>query len=180
MKGCCKMNSGLNTLYERRSIRKYKPEQISDEELELVLKAGTCAPTAMNLQSPIIIAVQNKEEIAYISKLNAKIMGQEGIDPFYGAPTLLIVLADAASKNATKDGSLVMGNLMNAAHAVGLGSCWINRATELFDMQEGKELLKKWGIEGEYIGVGNCILGYADQELPAMKPRKDNYVYYIR
>lgn len=174
------MNSALNNLYERRSIRKYKSEQISNEELELVLKAGICAPTGMNMQSPIIIAVQNKNEIAYISKLNARIMGNEGTDPFYGAPTVLIVLADATNKNAIKDGSLVMGNLMNAAHAIGLGSCWINRATELFEMPEGKALLDKWGIEGEYIGIGNCILGYPDQEHPAMKPRKENYVYYVR
>lgn len=174
------MNSALNVLYERRSIRKYKSEQISEEELQLVLKAGVCAPTAMNKQSPIIVAVQNKEEIAQLSKLNAKIMGAEGSDPFYGAPTVLIVLADANNKNAMKDGSLVMGNLMNAAQAIGLGSCWINRATELFEMPEGKQLLKKWGIEGEYVGVGNCILGYPDQEHPAMKPRKENYVYYVR
>ena len=174
------MNKAIEVLYERRSIRKYKSEQISNEELEAVLKAGVCAPTAMNYQSPIIIAVQNKEEIAYISKLNAKIMGNENTDPFYGAPTLLIVLADANNKNAMKDGSLVMGNLMNAAYAIGLGSCWVNRATELFAMAEGKQLLEKWGIEGEYIGVGNCILGYPDQEHPQMKPRKENYVYYIR
>ena len=174
------MKTGLETLYGRRSIRKYKPEQISTEELELVLKAGICAPTAMNMQSPIIIAVQNKDEIDYLSRLNAKIMGKEGIDPFYGAPTVLIVLADANNKNALKDGSLVMGNLMNAAYAIGLGSCWINRATELFEMPEGKALLKKWGIEGEYIGIGNCILGYSDQEHPEMKARKENYVFYVR
>lgn len=174
------MKNGLEVLYERRSIRKYKAEQIKDEELEQVLKAGVCAPTAMNLQSPIIIAVQNKEDIAYLSRLNAKIQGREGTDPFYGAPTVLIVLADANNKNAMKDGSLVMGNLMNAAYALGLGSCWVNRATETFDMPEGKVLLEKWGIEGEYIGIGNCILGYPDQEHPEMRPRKENYVYYVR
>lgn len=174
------MKNGLETLYERRSIRKYKAEQISNEELELVVKAGVCAPTAMNYQSPIIVAVQNPDEVKNLSRLNARIMGKEDTDPFYGAPTVLVVLADASNKNAVKDGSLVMGNLLNAAYAVGLGSCWINRATELFEMQEGKDLLKKWGIEGEYIGIGNCILGYPDQEHPAMKPRKENYVYYVR
>lgn len=173
-------NPGLEILYNRRSIRKYHPEQIKNEELEAVLKAGMCAPTGMNQQSPIIVAVQNKDEIAYLSKLNAKIMGREDSDPFYGAPTVLVVLADANNKNAMKDGSLVMGNLMNAAYAVGLGSCWINRATELFEMPEGKDLLKKWGIEGEYLGVGNCILGYPAQEHPTMKARKENYIYYIR
>lgn len=174
------MNSAIEILFKRRSIRKYKEQQISNEELELVLKAGMCAPTAMNYQSPIIVAVQNKEDIAYMSKLNAAIMKSEGFDPFYGAPTVLVVLADANNKNAVKDGSLVMGNLMNAAYALGLGSCWINRASELFDMPEGKHLLKKWGIEGEYIGIGNCILGYPDQDHPQMKPRKENYVYYVR
>ena len=174
------MKNGLETLYERRSIRKYKAEQISNEELELVLRAGVCAPTAMNYQSPIIVVVQNPDEVKKLSRLNARIMGNEDTDPFYGAPTVLVVLADANNKNAVKDGSLVMGNLLNAAYAVGLGSCWINRATELFEMQEGKDLLKKWGIEGEYIGIGNCILGYPDQEHPAMKPRKENYVYYVR
>ena len=174
------MKNGLEVLYERRSIRKYKAEQIKDEELEQVLKAGVCSPSAMNKQSSIIIAVQNKEDIAYLSKLNAKIQGTEGSDPFYGAPTVLIVLADANNKNAMKDGSLVMGNLMNAAYALGLGSCWINRATETFAMPEGKALLEKWGIEGEYIGIGNCIIGYPDQAHPEMKPRKENYVYYVR
>ena len=172
------MKNGLETLYERRSIRKYKAEQITDEELEQVLKAGVCAPTAMNLQSPIIVAVQNREEIAYMSKLNADVYGFDG-DPFYGAPTVLVVLAEADKKNAEKDGSLVMGNLMNAASAIGLGSCWINRAKEVFESEAGKALLKKWGIEGEYIGIGNCILGYPDEERE-MRPRKDNYVYYIR
>ena len=174
------MKDAMEVLCGRRSIRKYKPDQITNEELELVLKAGTCAPTALNQQSPIIIAVQNKEEIAKLSKLNAIINGKENTDPFYGAPTVLIVLADANNKNAMKDGSLVMGNLMNAAYAIGLGSCWINRATELFAMAEGREFLRKWGIEGEYIGIGNCILGYPDQEHPQMKARKENYVYYVR
>ena len=174
------MKDAIEVLCGRRSIRKYKPDQITNEELELVLKVGTCAPTALNQQSPIIIAVQNKEEIAKLSKLNAIINGKENTDPFYGAPTVLIVLADANNKNAMKDGSLVMGNLMNAAYAIGLGSCWINRATELFAMEEGREFLRKWGIEGEYIGIGNCILGYPDQEHPQMKARKENYVYYVR
>lgn len=168
----------MDCLMNRRSIRKYKAQQITKEELNSVLQAGVCAPTGKNLQSPIIIVVQNKDDIAYMSKLNAQI-GGFNIDPFYGAPTVLVVLADANNYNAVSDGSLVMGNLMNAAYANGLGSCWINRARELFDMPEGKELLKKWGIEGEYIGIGNCILGYADEEQPAMKPRKEDYIRYV-
>lgn len=172
------MNEALEVLYNRRSIRKYKAAQISDEELEMVLKAGVCAPTAMNLQSPIIVAVQNSEDISLMSEINREIMGSSS-DPFYGAPTVLVVLADAECKNAEKDGSLVMGNLMNAAAAVGLGSCWINRAKETFEREDGKALLKKWGIEGNYIGIGNCILGYPDEER-TMKPRKKNYIYYVR
>lgn len=172
------MNSTVNDIISRRSIRRYKAQQITDAELETVLQAGVCAPTGMNRQSPIIVAVQDKETINQLSRLNAHFMGVD-TDPFYGAPTVLVVLAAAWSVHAVQDGSLVMGNLMNAAHAIGLGSCWINRAKESFETDEGKALLKRWGIEGEYIGVGNCILGYPDEE-PAMKPRKENYVYYVR
>lgn len=171
------MNKTVSDLINRRSIRRYKPEQITREELDTVLEAGKYAPTAKNLQSPIIVALQNKENIAVLSKLNAAVMGSSA-DPFYGAPTVLVVLADVANPNAVADGSLVMGNLMNAAYALGLGSCWINRAREVFAADEGKALLKKWGIEGDYIGVGNCILGYPDEE-PTAKPRKKNYVYYV-
>ena len=172
------MNTALEAIYDRRSIRKYKPEQISDGELEQILRAGVCAPSGKNQQSAIIVAVQDKAEIAYMSKLNAGYWGTD-IDPFYGAPTVLVVLAKADSSFAVQDGSLVMGNLMNAASALGIGSCWINRARELFDDEPGKALLKKWGIEGSYIGVGNCVLGYKAED-PTMKPRKENYVYYVR
>ena len=172
------MNKTVEDIISRRSIRRYKSEQITREELDTVLRAGMAAPTAKNLQSPIIVAVQNKADIEYMSKLNAAVMGVSA-DPFYGAPTVLVVLADADNPNAVADGSLAMGNMMNAAHAIGLGSCWVNRAREVFDSDEGKALLKKWGIDGNYIGVGNCILGYADEKLE-MKPRKENYVYYVR
>lgn len=169
------MNETLENLKSRRSIRKYKSRQVSEEELQQVLEAGVCAPTGMNRQSPIIVAVRNREDIALMSRLNAEIMGVKS-DPFYGAPTVLVVLAAAESPHAVQDGSLVMGNLMNAAHALGLGSCWVNRAKELFSRDEGKALLEKWGVTGNYIGVGNCILGYPDEQ-PEMKPRKENYVY---
>ena len=178
MEGVKTMNEALEAIYQRRSIRKYKSQQISKEELEAVIKAGVCAPTGMNRQSPIIVVVQDKEDVAYLSKLNAQVRNSTA-DPFYGAPTVLVVLAEADSSFAVQDGSLVMGNLMNAASAIGLGSCWINRAKEVFEGEEGKALLKKWGIEGEYVGIGNCILGYAD-ESPEMKPRKENYVYYVK
>lgn len=178
MEGVKNMNEALKAIYERRSIRKYKPQQISRDELDAVVKAGVCAPTGMNRQSPIIVVVQNSDDVAYLSKLNAKVRNSTA-DPFYGAPTVLVVLAEADSSFAVQDGSLVMGNLMNAASAIGLGSCWINRAKEVFETEEGKALLKKWGVEGNYVGVGNCILGYAD-EAPEMKPRKANYVYYAK
>ena len=167
----------LEALYTRRSIRRYKPEQISREELDAVIKAGVCAASGKNGQSAIIVAVQDKETRDELSRLNAAVLGTKS-DPFYGAPTVLVVLADAKSPYAVQDGSLVLGNLMNAAKAVGLGSCWINRAKEVFDSDEGKALLKNWGVEGEWIGIGNCILGYPAED-PAMKPRKENFVYYV-
>jgi len=166
------MNETLRAIRERRSIRKYKAEQIKDSELNAVLEAGTWAPTGMGLQSPLMVVVQDAETIAYPFKLNAEVMGKPGTDPFYGAPTVVIVLADSTIGNWLKDGSLVMGNLMNAAASLGVGSCWINRANEVFDKEEGKALLRKWGIDEKYVGVGNCILGYAAQT-PEAKPRKE-------
>ena len=171
------MNKTINDIMTRRSIRKYKPEQISREELDTVLQAGICAPTGMNRQSPLVIAVQNKAMRDQLSRMNAAVMGTDS-DPFYGAPTVVVVLAAANSPHAVQDGSLVMGNMMNAAKAIGLGSCWINRAREVFDSEEGKQLLVQWGVEGEYIGIGNCILGYPDED-PVMKPRKPDYIRYI-
>ena len=167
-------NETRNTLKTRRSCRKYLPQQITDAELEAVLAAGVWAPTAMHRQSPNIVVVQDEETRALLSRLNAAIMGT-GQDPMYGAPTILVVLADANNRCAVQDGSLVLGNLMNAAASIGLGSCWINRAKEEFESEEGKALLRKWGIEGEWIGVGHCILGYPDGPLPAPTPRKEGY-----
>jgi nitroreductase len=171
------MNEAMKTLYERRSIRRYQCKQITREELDAVVRAGVCAPSGKNGQSAIIVAVQDKATRDELSKLNAAVLGTQS-DPFYGAPTVLIVLADANSPYAVEDGSLVLGNLMNAAKAIGLGSCWINRAKEVFASDAGKALLKKWGVEGDWIGIGHCILGYPDEE-PAMKTRKENYVTYV-
>ena len=171
------MNNTVSDIMNRRSIRKYKPEQISREELDTVLQAGICAPTGMNRQSPLVIAVQNKEVRDRLSRMNAAVLGTDS-DPFYGAPTVVVVLADANSPHAVQDGSLVMGNMLNAAKAIGLGSCWVNRAKEVFDSAEGKSLLAQWGVEGDVIGVGNCILGYPDDN-PAIKPRKPEYIRYI-
>ena len=170
------MNETLRVLKERRSIRRYKPEQITDEELNAVLEAGTWAACGKGIQHCVMVVVQDRDTIAYMSRLNAEIQGNPGTDPFYGAPTVVVVLGDGTQANWLQDGSLVMGNLMTAAAAVGLGSCWINRAMELFDRPEGKELLKKWGLPETYRGIGNCILGYADGDAPAPKPRKDGWI----
>ena len=172
------MNTTIRDLTERRSIRRYKAEQISKAELEEVLKAGVCAPTGMNRQSPIIVAVQKAETVKLLSKLNAEVMGSNN-DPFYGAPTVLVVLADPEVRTYVHDGALVMGNLMNAAHAVGLGSCYIFRAKEVFETDEGKALLKKWGVPENYVGIGNCILGYpAEGGTRPVTPRKENYIIW--
>lgn len=173
------MNAAYENLLTRRGVRKFKAGQIGDGELDAVLKAGTYAPTAMGRQSPLIVAVQNRDDIARLSALNAQIMGSDS-DPFYGAPTVVLVLAQAGNRNGVQDASLVMGNMLNAAHALGLGSCWVNRARETFDLPEGRELLRKWGVEGDWEGVGYCILGYPDGEAPQPAPRKEGYVLVVK
>lgn len=170
--------AALNVLKTRRAIRSYESRIPERELIDKILEAGTYAPTGMGQQSPIIVAVTNQELRNRLSRMNADIMGQD-TDPFYGAPVVLIVLADKNIPTYLYDGSLVMGNLLNAAHAVGLGSCWIHRAKEMFDSDEGKALLKEWGIEGDYEGIGNCIIGYPAQGLPTPKARKTDYIHYI-
>lgn len=172
------MNETIKNLIERRSCRKYSTTQIKEEELNSVLKAGEYAPTGMGRQSPIILVLQNKEKVEKLSKLNAKIMGTDK-DPFYGAPTVLIVLADKNIGTYKEDGSLVLGNLMNAAYSIGLGSCWIHRAKEEFETEEGKELLKEWNIPENYVGIGHCVLGYPEEKSEA-KPRKEDYIRFIK
>ena len=172
------MNETIHTLITRRSVRKYKKAQISDEDLYLILQAGTYAATGMNRQSPIIIAVTNKEMRDRLSRMNAKIMGSDK-DPFYGAPVVLIVLAKKEAPTHVYDGSLVMGNLMLAAASLGLGSCWINRAKEEFESDEGKALLRQWGIEGDWVGVGHCILGYPAADPKPAAPRKPDYIVKV-
>ena len=132
----------------------------------------------MGAQSPVMVVIQDKETIRELSKMNADVMGTNS-DPFYGAPTVIVVLADKNRLTYVEDGSLVMGNLMNAAHAVGVDSCWIHRAKEVFESEKGKELLKKWNIEGDYVGIGNCILGYRDCQYPKAKPRKAGYIVRV-
>ena len=172
------MNESLKTLKERRSCRSYKPDPIPAEILDQILEAGTYAATGMGKQSPIMIAVTDKETRDKLSRMNAAVMGASN-DPFYGAPVVIIVLANRAVPTYLYDGSLVMGNLMNAAHALGIASCWIHRAKEEFESAEGKAMLKKLGIEGDYEGIGHCILGYAAQESNAPAPRKEKYIYRI-
>ena len=195
--GCCKketssientkqettiMNNTMQDLLTRRSVRSYTDEVPPREVIEEICKAGTYAPTGMNRQAPIIIAVTNREVRDRLSKLNAAVFGPDNdMDPFYGAPVVLVVLADTTAAMTWKeDGSLVIGNLLNAAHAKGLGSCWIHRAKEVFATDEGKAILAGLGIDTEkYVGIGNCILGYVNGDYPEAKPRKENYVYWI-
>ena len=172
------MNEVIKAIKERRSVKSYKPDPVPEALLDAVLEAGTYAPTGRNMQSPIMIAVTDKALRDRLSRLNAEIMGMDG-DPFYGAPAVIVVLADKSRMTYIYDGSLVMENLMLAAHSLGLGSCWIHRAKEVFDSEEGKNILKSLGIEGEYEGIGNCIIGYTDTPPAERKPRKDNYIYKV-
>ena len=164
-------------LLTRRSVRKYSDRQVEDEKLDKVLTAGLYAPTGMNNQAPVMVAVRDKATRDKLSRMNAAVMGASG-DPFYGAPCVIVVLSDPERMTWVEDGSLVLGNLMNAAHSLGLGSCWIHRAKECFDTPEGKALLRAWGVPETYRGVGNCILGYAAEE-PEAKPRKSGRIIKI-
>ena len=172
-------NMVLKSLKERRSIRRYEARQVEEDKLRTILEVGTYAATGMNRQSPIMVVVQDPDTREKLRKMNAAIMGNPDLDPFYGAPTIVIVLADPNIPTCVEDGSLVMGNLMNAAYAVGVDSCWIHRARQEFDSEEGKQLLREWGIKGDYIGVGHCILGYRDCDMPEAKPRKQTYIYRV-
>lgn len=173
------MNETMKTLLNRRTIRKFKPDQITDDELNAVLEAGKYAPSGANQQSAIFIVVQNKEVIQKLTKMNAAVIGKD-TDPYYGAPTIILVLADKTKVAPVEDGSLAIGNMYNAAYSLGLGACWVHRTRQMFETEEGKSLLKEWGVKGDYIGVGSCILGYADCEQPKASPRKENFVYLIK
>ena len=172
------MAETLTTLKNRRSCRAYKPELIEVEKLNAIIEAGTYAATGMGKQSPIIIAVTDKALRDKLSQMNAAVMGAN-MDPFYGAPELLIVLANKAVPTYVYDGSLVMGNMMNAAADLGVASCWIHRAREEFESEEGKAILRNLGIEGDYEGIGHLILGYAAAPANAPAPRKADYVYRV-
>lgn len=171
----------MEKLKSRRSIRKYKPDAIPQDILDQIIKAGLYAANGMGYQNTIIVQITNKDIRDKISKMNCEIGGwKEGFDPFYGAPAMLIVLAKKDWANRVYDGSLVMGNLMLAAHELGVGSCWIHRAKEEFETEWGKELLKSLGIEEEYEGIGHCALGYAEGNIPKTAPRKENRVFYVK
>lgn len=171
------MNESIKNILNRRSIRKYKNDSIPDEYINEIVKCGTYAPSGMNRQSSIILVIKDKETRDKLSALNAKIMGAN-TDPFYGAPVILIVLANKDIPTYIYDGSLVMANMLLAANSLGLGSCWIHRAKEMFETKEGQDLLKSLGIEGNYEGIGNCIIGYP-AETPSAKERKEHYIYQI-
>lgn len=173
------MNEVLENMKSRRSIKKYKNDMVPQDLIDKVVEAGTYAPSGLNKQSAIILEVANKEMRNKIARLNARVAGvDENTDLFYNAPVVLVVLADRDVPTYIYDGSLVMENMLLAAHSLGLGACWIHRAKEVFETDEGKEILESLGIEGDYEGIGNCILGYSDMEAIS-KPRKENYVYKI-
>ena len=171
------MKETLIDLKERRSCRKYEQRQVADDALEAVLEAGTYAPTGHGTQSPVMVVVQDPQMMARLSAVNGAIMDAKR-DPFYGAPTAVIVFADTAEKTGRQDACLVMGNLMNAAQAVGLGSCWINRAKEMFRMPELADLRAKWGLADSMEGMGICVLGYEAQGgcVRPAKTRKPSYI----
>ena len=173
------MNEAILNLMNRRSIRKYDHRQVPNELLDQVLEAGIHAASGMNTQGVRLVAVRDPGTVALMSKLNAAVMGRDG-DPFYGAPCVVVVLADPEIYGGwVEDGALALGNMMNAAHALGLGSCWIHRARQVFDAPEGKELLKKWGLPEHLRGVGNCILGYPACDHPAPAPRKEGRIVKV-
>lgn len=173
------MNQVIEAMLSRRSCRSYKPEQVREDALQEILLAGTYAASGMGRQSGKIVVVQDKDTIEQLRAMNAAVMGNPNSDPFYGAPTVCVVLADPDVSTWQEDGSLILGNLMLAASTLGVASCWIHRAQQEFDSPEGKALLEKWGIPTRYRGVGHCILGYAAADLPAAKPRKADYILRV-
>ena len=168
----------LTLIRTRRSVRAYKPDPVPADLLNAVLEAGTWAPTGGGRQSPTIVAVTDPAARRQIAALNARVMGSD-TDPYYGAPAVVLVLADGASRTFVEDGSCVLENIMLAAHALGVGSCWVHRAREEFERPEGRALLRSLGLEGEYEGIGHCVLGYVDGPYPQAKPRKEGWVRYL-
>lgn len=173
------MNDVIKTLISRRSVKKYLPELPPVELIQQIAEAGSFAANGMGRQSPTILVITNKQLRDRLSAINAKVMGREGIDPFYGAPAVIVVLADKSVPTYVYDGSLVMGNMMNAAHSLGIASCWIHRAKQTFESEEGKAILKELCVEGDLEGIGNLVVGYADGDPKPAAPRKAGYIRYI-
>lgn len=182
------MKDALEVLYNRRAIRKFKSEQIKDEDLDAILKAGTFAPTGMGLQSPLIVSIQNPEDVATLNRLSLQIMNanggprREGL-PYYGAPTIILIFYTERAKSdyfGILDSASVCTNMLNAAYALGLGTCWIHRCKEVFELEEGKALLKKWNIVEKVVGVASIALGYPDMPNPEPRPRREGYVIKIK
>ena len=174
------MNEIMNVMKERRSIRKFKPDMPSKEDLNQIIEAGLYAASGMGKQAAIIVAVTNKELRDKLSEMNRRIGGWEkGFDPFYGAPVVIVVLADKSVPTYLYDGSVVMDNMLNAAHALGLATCWVHGADVMFESKEGKQILKQWGIGDNYVGIANCIVGYAAGEIPQAAPRKADYIQWV-
>lgn len=172
------MEDFLSVIRTRRSVRAYKPDGVPEELLDKVLEAGVYAPTGRNMQSPVIVAVTDKATIDYVSGLNAKVLGVD-TDPYYGAPVILLVLADGNVNTFVEDGACVLENMMLEAHALGLASVWVHREREIFDSEEGKALLRKWGLDETLRGIGSIALGYAAVDLPKAAPRKEGYIVKI-
>ena len=174
------MNEVLNCLLTRRSVKKYLSQPVEREKLDAVLEAGTYAACGMGCQAGKIVVLQNPDDIAQLEKMNASILGNPAAHPFYGAPVVCVVFADTNVNTWVEDGSLVIGNMMAAAHSLGLGSCWIHRAREEFERPEWKQFLKEQGIEGDWEGIGHLILGYPDGEMPRAHERKPGRVFFVK
>jgi nitroreductase len=172
------MNDTIKTLTLRRSIRKFKPEQIREEDLNAILEAGIYAPSGSNQQSALFVVVQDKDLLKKLSAMNAAVLGKD-MDPYYNAPTVVLVFADKSKVTPVEDARLAPGNMLNAAASLGIGSCWVHPIRQMFETGEGRDLLSQWGVTGDYIGVGSCILGYADGPHPKAAPRKDNFVIRV-
>lgn len=172
------MNETMKTLLERRSTRSYKKEQITDEELNQILEAGLFAPSGRGKQAAACVVIQDKETIRKISHMNAVAWDKPDIDPFFDAPTLIVVFADTTVHTYVEDGSACITNMLNAAHSLGVGSCWVHRARPVFDTGEGREMKKQWGLGDEYVGVDNVVLGYPEGPHKDRRPRREGRIIF--
>ncbi len=171
-------NEVLNTIRTRRSVRAYKSDPVPQELLRTVCEAGTYAPTGGGRQSPVIIAVTSEKYRCEIARLNANVMGRDA-DPYYGAPTVILVLANGEASTFVEDGSCVLENMMLAAASLGLGSVWVHREREIFDSADGKALLREWGLPETLRGVGSIALGYPAAAPADAAARKENYIVNV-